>query len=187
MTNPHPAEALDGVEFFELDDIPRPVIARSLEWPESFERAPHYHDRCQLVYGSEGIMDVRAPAGTWVVPPQRAVWVPAHVPHDIHAKTNLSFRSIYIDPSAAPWLPTECCVVNVSPLLRALILEAMDVPPLYQLGGRDERLMNLIVDEVAGISAVAGNLHLPEPRDRRLKPIVDAIKENPADPRGRNE
>jgi AraC-like DNA-binding protein len=179
-------ESLDEVEFMQLD-TPRAIVARSLEWPESFERAPHYHDCCQLVYCSEGIMNVTAPAGTWVVPPQRAVWMPANIVHTIKAKTNLSFRSIYIDPSAAPWLPTECCVVGVSALLRSLILEAVEIPRHYQLGGREERIMNLILDEIAGITAIAGDLHLPEPKDPRLRPIVEAIKENPADRRDRDE
>ena len=145
-----------------------------------------YH-RCQLVYCSEGVMNVTAPAGTWVVPPQRAVWMPANIPHTIMAKTNLSFRSIYIDPSAAPWLPTECCVVGVSTLLRSLILAAVEIPLNYQLGGREERIMNLILDEISGITAIAGDLHLPEPKDPRLRPIVEAIKKNPADRRDRDQ
>ena len=180
------AEKSVEVEFFPLE-MPRGIIARSLEWPENFERAPHYHDCDQLVYCSEGIMDVTTDEGTWVVPPQRAVWMPAKIPHIIHAKTALSFRSIYVDPSAVPWLPKTCCIVNVSPLLRHLILEAVEIPPNYQLGGRDERVMNLILDEIGGITAVTGNLHLPLPKDQRLAPIVEAIRKDPSVSRSRDE
>jgi len=169
-------------EYSKLDTS-RAVIARSLEWPEAYEHAPHFHNYSQLVYCSEGVMNVATPKGTWVVLPKLAVWVPANVAHTIRAETSVSFRSIYVDPAAAPWLPQRCCVIKVSSFLRGLILEAMEVPHLYQLGGRDERLMNLILDEVSGISAIIGNLHLPEPTDRRIRPLADAILSNPADGR----
>lgn len=176
------SDTLEGVEFFALDTR-RPVIARSLEWPANFERAPHYHDRCQLVYCSQGVMNVQALSGSWVVPPQRAIWMPANVAHAIVAKTHLSFRSIYFDTSVAPKRPEGCCVLNVSRLLRQLILEAVRIPRLYEFGSRDENVMNFIVREIEHIATDTANLHLPEPTDPRVQQIVEAIKANPADNR----
>ncbi|MGI9387120.1 MAG: AraC family transcriptional regulator [Methyloligellaceae bacterium] len=175
-------EVLADFEFFPVN-TPRRIVARSLDWPEKFERAPHFHDRCQLVYSSKGVMNVQTLAGSWVVPPQRAIWMPANVVHTILAKTSLSFRTIYFDPSAAPRRPIECCILNVSPLLRSLILEAMEIPQLYEFRSRDERIMNFIVHEIEHIATDTMNLHLPEPKDPRLRRIVEAIKANPADNR----
>jgi AraC-like DNA-binding protein len=132
-------------------------------------------------------MNVQTLAGSWVVPPQRAIWMPANVVHTIVAKTSLSFRSIYFDPIAAPRQPTECCVLNMSELLRSLIMEAMEIPHLYEVPSRDERIMNFIVQEIEHIAADTVNLHLPEPKDPRLQLILAALKANPGDNRSTDD
>jgi hypothetical protein len=63
------------------------------------------------------------------VPPNRAVWVPGGIEHEMHARGQaVSNRSLYIQPDASPNLPDECCVIEVSPLMRQLIIEAIDIP-----------------------------------------------------------
>src|ERR1700719_1899655 len=84
----------------------------------------HFHDRDQLVYASRGVMTVRTRDGTWVVPPHRAVWIPAAVPHTITMSGTVAMRTLYLMPRLARTLPRDCCVVNVSPLLKELILHA---------------------------------------------------------------
>lgn len=171
----------DPVPDFRPISVARAVVTRALDWPERFENGAHYHDRAQLLFASEGIMNVTTPEGTWVVPPERAVWVPAGTVHVVRTATRVMLRTLYIDPTAAPDLPIRCGIINVAPLLRALILEAMEISPEYPPGGREERLMNLILDEIAEIPASSGALHLPEPNDPRIRPIVEAIKADPAD------
>lgn len=183
MTNPD--KFADAV--YKEIDTSRAVVACALDWPDSYESAPHLHNYGQLAYCSQGVMTVTSFNGSWVVPPRSAVWIPAEMPHTIRAQTAVSFRSIYVDPDAAHSLPRKCCLIEVSEFLRGLILKAMEVPHPYQLGGRDERLMNLILDEISDASAVICNLHLPEPVDRRIRPLVDAIKSNPADRRSQED
>ena len=84
----------------------------------------HFHDRDQLVYASQGVMTVLTAVGIWVVPTLRAVWIPASVPHSISMSGKVAMRTLYLKPRLARTLPRECCVVNVSPLLRELILHA---------------------------------------------------------------
>src|SRR5579859_6704808 len=82
----------------------------------------HFHDRDQLVYASRGVMTVRTSQGAWVVPTHRAVWIPATVSHTITMSGPVAMRTLYLKPRLAKMLPRDCCVVNVSPLLRELIL-----------------------------------------------------------------
>jgi AraC-like DNA-binding protein len=63
----------------------------------------------------------------------------------------------------------------------------MELPSLYPLGGANERLMNVLVDEISGVSAGVGNLHLPQPKDRRVARIVETILADPADRRTRED
>src|SRR3982750_4496954 len=84
----------------------------------------HFHDRDQLVYASRGVMTVRTRDGTWVVPPHRAVWIPTGVSHTITMSGVVAMRTLYLKPRLAEDLPRDCCVINVSTLLKELILYA---------------------------------------------------------------
>jgi AraC-like DNA-binding protein len=161
------------------DGVPRPVVARASDYPAGFRVAPHRHDRAQLVFASAGVMAVTTAAGTWVVPPQRAVWVPAATGHEIRMHGGVSLRTLYVAPGAG--LPETCRVITVSPLLRELILRAMEVPACYDETGPEGRVMALILDELR-LSAAAP-LYLPRPSDRRLLRVTEALLEDPGDRR----
>ncbi len=160
-------------------DVPRPIVTRPNDYTTSRTTGLHWHVRAQLLYASQGVMTVSTATGNWVVVPQRAVWIPATERHNLQWLGPLSIRSLFIQPDAAVGFPTECCVVNVSPLLRELIAAACMLPKQYVLGGREEHIMTLILDEIRAVSVAP--LHLPEPRDPRLVQICTAIKTHPAD------
>jgi AraC-like DNA-binding protein len=162
-------------------DIDRPVIVHAQDYPAGWQTEVHWHARSQLAYASAGIMTVETEQGLWVVPPQRAVWIPAGVRHDLLASGPVTIRNVYITPGTVPWLPKACCVVNVTPLLRELIARAAALPHLYALGGQEERLMLLILDEIRALSIAP--LYLPEPSDVRLRHIATALKRQPDDNR----
>src|SRR3984957_20927012 len=84
----------------------------------------HYHDVQQIVYPSSGVLAISAAAGTWLVPPQRAVWIPAGVPHAHRAHGPVQMRALAIstDATADAPPPADPAVLAVSPLLREVIL-----------------------------------------------------------------
>ncbi len=164
-----------------LFDNPRPIATLASDYPRGHRIAAHRHARAQLVYASPGVMTVTAAAGSWVVPPQRAVWMPAGDTHAIRVDRDLSLRSLYIRPDAATGLPGACRVVTVSALLRALILRAMTVPPLYDEDGPDGRVLRVLLDELRALPSAP--LHLPQPKDPRLKRVTDALQAEPANRR----
>jgi AraC-like DNA-binding protein len=185
MTKSDEIQTFSASEIDELihygKDVPRPIVARPNDYTTGWKTGWHWHVRAQLLYASQGVMTVSTAKGNWVVVPQRAVWIPATERHEFQAVGPLSVRSLFIQPDVVMGLPTECCVVNVSPLLRELIAAASALPKHYALGGRDEHIMTLILDEIRAVSVAP--LHLPEPRDPRLVQISTAIKSNPADDR----
>ena len=162
-------------------DVDRPVVVYAQDYPAGWHTEVHWHARSQLAYASAGTMTVETEQGMWAVPPQRAVWIPAGVRHDVRSAGPLAMRSVYIERDVVPWLPTSCCVVQVTPLLRELIIQASELPHWYTLGGRDERIMRLILDEIRELPIAP--LHLPEPHDRRLRRMTTALKNDPADRR----
>lgn len=185
MTKNSEIQTFSASEIDELihygEDVPRPVVTRPNNYTTGRKTGLHWHVRAQLLYASQGVMTVSTAKGNWVVVPQRAVWIPATERHDLQSLGPLSLRSLFIHPDAVGGLPTECCVVNVSPLLRELIAAACRLPKQYALGGREEHMMALILDEIRAVSVAP--LHLPEPRDPRLVRMSTMIRANPADDR----
>ena len=169
----------DPVE--EITNIPRPVVAMAKDFPNGHLIPFHRHARSQLLYASSGVMTVTTANGIWVVPPLRAVWIPALMEHQISCSGNLSMRTLYIKPEVAPNLPRECCVVSVPPLLRELLLYAVTLPHLYEPNSPEQRIMNVILDLVQTLKVTP--LDLPIPRDDRLQKISGVLTENPEDNR----
>ena len=165
----------------EVTKVPRPIVAIATDYPNGHLIPFHKHNRSQLLYASSGVMTVTTEKGIWVVPPLRAVWVPALTGHQIVCSGNLSMRSLFIKPEAASKLPEECCVVSVPPVLRELILHAVTIPRLYEPNSPEERIMNVILDLVQTLKIAP--LDLPIPTDIRLKKISDSLTVDPGDNR----
>src|ERR1700675_4996912 len=64
----------------------------------------HMHREAQLVYAARGTMQVTTPKGRWLVPPDRAVWVPARLEHSIDVLADIDMRTLYFD---LKWLALE--------------------------------------------------------------------------------
>src|SRR5579859_4913423 len=81
------------------------ITTLTYDYPAGYVIPLHFHDRDQLVYASRGVMTIRTQSGTWVVPPHRAVWIPANVPHTITASGLVAMRTLYLKPRLAKHLP----------------------------------------------------------------------------------
>ena len=58
---------------------------------------------------------------TWVLPPTRALWIPAGLPHETGSDGRATMRSLYIRPALSPVTWAEPTPVPASPLLAELI------------------------------------------------------------------
>ena len=159
--------------------VPRPVVALARDLPPSHEIDWHSHPRFQLVFAARGVMTVDTREATWVVPPQRAVWMPPHVEHRLTAKGVVQLRSLYVKPEAAVRMPHTCEVLEVTPLLRELIVRATELPREYDVRGASGRLMRLLLDELAGLPRLP--YHLPMPKSAPLAAICRRLVDSPDD------
>lgn len=161
--------------------VGRPVAAMPKDFPPGHHIPPHSHERGQLVYATSGVMRVTATqpnanGGTWIVPPQRALWIPPGVTHEIRMSGRVAMRTLYIAAETAAGLPDACRVIEVSDLLRALILAAMEEPVDYAANSRGAAIAALLLHELRGVEAQP--LHLPQPRDARLQAICRRVAEH---------
>jgi len=156
--------------------MPRPIILPLAENYRHGEHiAPHCHDRAQLIHAISGVVTVSAREGCWVVPPGRGVWVPAAVEHELSMAGVVRMRTLFVEPNARPDLPRQCQVIEISPLLRELIIRAMDIAPDHPAQGREARIMQLILDELRVLPVFA--LHVPSPHSAHLQGLCEALRQ----------
>lgn len=158
---------------------PRRLVAMENRWPAGASTGWHSHPRGQLLYAIKGVMIVQSDTGTWVVPPTRALWMVTGLRHNVTMSGEVEMRTAYIDVHAATGLPTQTCVINVSPLLKELLVEAVRIPVHAEPTPRHERVIDLLLDELSVSSTIA--LHLPMPNDTRIKTVCETLTKQPWD------
>lgn len=165
----------------DYQHVPRAVAAMPKDFASGFEVLPHSHERAQLIYATAGTMRVSTDDGMWMVPPQRALWMPAGVRHSIVMLSDLTMRTLYLREDATSDMPRTCRVLPISPLLRELIVRATELPIDYDEAGPAGHLVALILAELHGAQSLP--LHLPLPKEARLMAICRALLDEPGDPR----
>lgn len=163
----------------------------------------HDHAVHQLIHPSLGVLQVSTPLGAWIVPPHRAVWLPAGVAHAHQAHGPTQMRTLIFDAAVNPLRLDRPTVLAVTPLLREVIIAltadagpgdfgelADDDPdnrPEPAVAGADlddEQRTNLervALDQLRRIEELPACL--PTPLDPRLRGIADLLHDDPADQR----
>jgi len=166
---------LTGSDLEDLLDIRSYAVELSI----AHKIHKHSHNWHQLIYASRGVMTVNTSSGSWVVPSRRAVWVPAGIEHEVEMSASVSVRTLYLRPGLSEVLPKNCCVVNVSPLLRELILRTVEIGMLNRNVASHKHLIDVILDQFLALPTVP--LNLPMPADIRAVRIAEIVRENPGD------
>ena len=161
----------------EIEAVPRPITAVGNDYPAGHVHPAHRHRRSQLLFAEWGTMLVRTAQGAWMVPPHQGIWIPAGVIHSITMLSKVATRSVYLEDAAADGMARQCQVLGISPLMRRLLIEAVDLPPLYEPLGRAGKIMSLLVDEIHAAPVLP--LSLPLPNDKKLAQRCRRFLESP--------
>lgn len=153
-----------------------PVYAFSENYPHGHIEDWHSHDRIQLIHTLTGVIRIQTHEGIWIIPPGRGVWIPAHKPHALLSSGDVKARGVFIEDTLQHDIQNQCRVVAIPALLRELMSSAMDIQNEIQPESRNERLLQLILDEVRLLPALAFNL--PDPQSPKLQQLCQRIKEN---------
>lgn len=155
------------IEIVDVDAAPAPSFGLADELGER-DTGWHVHNRHQILYAIAGSLHLESEAAQWLLPPQRAAFIPARARHRVRCRTRVALRTVYLDAGAAG-LPQAACVFAVTALAREMILHAMRWGPLRST---DDALAQSYFDTLALLSrewirADAG-LRLPRPRSPDL-------------------
>lgn len=161
----------------------RPLRGKARLMKHQMDIQPHQHDWGQLVFSTSGAVRVSTAASTFIVPPSRAVWIPMHIVHAVSAIERAELRTLYLLPAlTAAELWSQCRVLEVSPLLRELVLQLPTAPDAAPTGGaaleRERCIVHLIVDELARARSLRLGIALPQ--DKRLLRLCEAMIAAPA-------
>lgn len=161
---------LDDTRTFDADVYSAHVVglATSLAKHDS---GVHSHARGQLLYTRAGCVRISLADQVCLLPPSRAAWIPPATAHRAVMRDTVDYRSLYFRPDVSATLPTSVRVIEVSPLLQA-VLEAIAMADFEQTWtqGRHAHLLGLCIDEIS--TARLEPMLLPLPSDRRLSALA---------------
>ena len=137
----------------------------------------HDHDQHQIAFATRGVLAMAVGDAAWVLPPSRALWIPAGIRHSVTATGATRMVSVYIPPARSPIAWRDATVLDATGLLGAL---------LEYLGGdlepdARERAEAVLWDQVAAVPATT--LALPMPRDERARRVADELLADVTDER----
>ncbi|NII73385.1 AraC-like DNA-binding protein/mannose-6-phosphate isomerase-like protein (cupin superfamily) [Dyella sp. SG562] len=156
-----------------------PMTALAKDYPRGCHVPRHRHRRGQLIYAASGVMQVTTREGIWIVPPQRALWIPIGMPHEILMEGRVAVRMLYLDRATSAPFGTHCRVLAVSPLLRELVLAAVQAH-----GERDASTLQLAMPLLlhALLKADEAPFRIPVPADPRLKKACQRLLDDATRP-----
>ncbi|WP_407713732.1 AraC family transcriptional regulator [Comamonas testosteroni] len=140
----------------------------------------HQHQEGQLIVALKGAVTCEVPEAMWVVPPLCGVWVPSETPHSIRATANAEMCHLFVEPSASK-LPSRCCTLALSALVRELILDIASRDSKYETNSSTGRKSDLLLEELATMPIE--QLYLPTSQEPRIQTMARKLIDDPADRR----
>lgn len=154
------------------------VIAVTFPMPAGSVFCWHTHDDHQLAWAADGVLTVRTASAAWVLPPTRALWIPAGLAHETLSTGPATMRTLYIKPDRCPVSWPEPTPVTASALLAELIGYLADESLDAAARARAEAVLADLLKPVAMTS-----IDLRLPADDRAREVAVALRECPADKR----
>jgi AraC-like DNA-binding protein len=138
----------------------------------------HTHNRHQLSLASRGVLLISTTGHTWVLPGQRALWVPAGVAHSVKVSGPTTMVSIYLDQSRCPLDWKEPTVVDATGLVGPLVAY---LARGQQNPSQKQRAESVLWDVIAPLSVASLQRTLPV--DGRARDVAEGLIADPADSR----
>lgn len=168
----------------DLPEALSPVVALEDCYPARYVDAMHTHDRGQLSFAISGVMKITTDDGSFFLPPNRAIWIPAGVRHQAYCRGEVRFLVLYVDAKYGRQLGTTR-VFEVSPLVRALMGEVATFTDRQVFNEREVKLVELLFEEMERMPHLLARAALPT--DRQLRRVCDALIADPSDTRSIDE
>jgi AraC-like DNA-binding protein len=158
--------------------VPDGIVVGTFPMPGGTLFSWHTHDDHQLAWAANGVLTVLTEGATWVLPPTRALWIPAGLPHETGAASVATMRSVYIPVDLAPVNWTMPTPVAASPLLAELIGYLGNGSLTARRRAHAEALLADLLEPVP-----LAAMDVPFPAGPLTGPIANALRDDLADQR----
>ncbi|MCA0939845.1 helix-turn-helix transcriptional regulator [Salipiger pacificus] len=161
------------------DQLPAPIYFRLESMPENATYPVMQHPWGEFVYSFSGVTELRLAGQHLLAPPHMGFWIPPRVEHVGFNRRAAVHFSAYISEDLCAAMPERTCSLLVTPLLRAILDSLAD--SRFTNTEAQSRLLRVMVDEIA--ACTMADSFVPETSDVRLAPVLEALRDAPADPR----
>ncbi|MDM0001032.1 helix-turn-helix transcriptional regulator [Variovorax sp. J22P240] len=142
------------------------------------ELATHRHRQGQLVMVLHGAVTCEVQGALWMAPTHGGLWIPGGVPHSNQMTANGNACFLFVEDGAVQ-MPTTCCALAISPLLRELVIHLATLPTRTQRNPETVRLHAVLLDQL--VRMPTETMHLPVSDEPRLRRLIDALMRDPSD------
>ncbi len=153
-----------------------PIFSIKMAMGSATENPLHTHPNGQLIMTQYGPVTLQTDQGYWMVPPLCAVWVPVGIRHRARAANKSLIHFLYIQPGLDQ-LPDHCCTLDISPMVREMIIHLSDLKADYELGSQTHRLALVLLETLNQMPT--RQLHVPVPEDKVLQTLVQSMLKQP--------
>jgi AraC-like DNA-binding protein len=119
-------ETVESVQMRASTEVRAGTLAYQAE-EEDLVTDWHSHDLHQIQYAFQGVVEVQTKSAHYILPPQKAVWIPAGLAHQTTLR-RVRTMSVFFDPSMAPDAEGRARVLAVAPIFREMIVYAARWP-----------------------------------------------------------
>jgi AraC-like DNA-binding protein len=152
------------------------ISTLAYDYPRGYNVPEHAHGSHQVIHATHGVMEVTVGQTLWLIPPQFAIWIPARMRHSIRMPARVSMRTLYLRSSLTRRMPPTCSVLQVTPLLRELIIEIVRRGAL-RANATDKAMTDVLLAELQAASPMP--THLTLPKDHRARALAESLVANP--------
>jgi AraC-like DNA-binding protein/quercetin dioxygenase-like cupin family protein len=163
----------------DFQQLPQKIAVMVKTFNNGHKIEKHSHDRDQLLYATNGLMQLYTNSEIWAVPSDRAIYIPAGTVHWVKMYGAVTMRTLYIDSNGFKFDSSRLRVILVTALMRELITALGEESIDYQPVGREAMIAQLIAVELE--RARSESLNIPLPLDPRLQSLCARLIANPAD------
>ena len=124
------------------------------------------------------MLTVRTDIAAYVLPPTRALWIPAGIRHETLSAGRAVMRAVYLRPDRCPVRWPDCTPVSANALLAELIgyLEDPSLDPARRAHGE-----MMLIDLLAPVTMTTIEVQMPT--EGRAREVAQALMGDPADGR----
>lgn len=159
--------------------LPRPVYWFNDHFGAGTWSGLHCHEKWgELAFMQSGYMVTCTEQGNFLVPPQRMVWIPPGQVHEWYIPQPSIDNALYIVPDVLPCNERfkRLHTIEISPLVRELILTLVEFPHEYE-DGPVSRMVEVLQDQLCLLQETEEPIVMPH--DHRLVELSTQLLSSP--------